>query len=517
MKKFWSKWKKEILMGFGIIILAAILRLVSIHSLPVFTDEAIYVRWAQVMKENAVFRFLPLTDGKQPLYMWVVIPFLKVFSNPLIAGRFVSAMSGLATLVGVFVLTYLVFKSVKVGLVAGLFYAISPFTVFFDRMALADAMLAMFGIWTLVLATITVKRLRLDTAMLAGFALGGALLTKSPGIFFVLLLPLTALLVKWPKKNKDKAIYFGKMVFLWGVTLAIACGFYNILRLGPEFHIIAIRNKDYVHPLSHLLTSPLDPFLSYLDRSIEWLWILGPSVLLILFTAGVVLNFKKYFKEIVFLVGCGVGPILVQTEFAKVITARYILFTLPYFCILAASVFLVKKGSLRKIIVAGLIVFVIHGLSIDYLILTQVEAVPLSRNERAGYLEDWTAGQGIYEVSWLLREEWRREPESQMTVGTEGSFGTLPNALQVYLNDTKEIRVMGVGTVIISEIPKQLLDSREMGDKTYLVVNSTRFTGSAENLGLKLLAAYPKAVRPDGSREALLFFEVTEEAIKNNL
>ena len=503
-------------MGFGIIVLAAILRLVNIHSLPVFTDEAIYVRWAQVMKENAIFRFLPLADGKQPLYMWVVIPFLKIFSNPLIAGRVVSVLSGLATLVGVFVLTYLIFNSVKVGLAAGLFYAISPFTVFFDRMALSDAMLAMFGIWTLVLTTITVKKLRLDTALLAGFALGGALLTKSPGIFFVFLLPLTALLVKWPKKNRDKAIYLGKMFLLWGVTLIIAYGFYNILRLGPEFHIIAIRNKDYVYPLSHILTSPLDPLLSYLDRSTDWLWTLGPGALLILFAAGVVFNFKKYFKEIVLLVACGVGPILVQTEFAKVITARYILFTLPYFCILAASVFLVKKESLRKVIIVGLIVFVVHGLSIDYLILTQVEAVPLTKNERAGYLEDWTSGGGIYEVSELLREEWERESEGRMIVGTEGFFGTLPDGLQIYLNDIKGIDVRGVG-ISMSEVAQELLVSKEEGKRTYLVINSTRFLGDAEELGLRLLAAYPKAVKPDGSRETLLFFEVTEKAIESKL
>lgn len=515
MKKFWQKWRREILIGLGIIILAAILRLVNLNSLPVFADEAIYVRWAQVMKENAAFRFLPLTDGKQPLYMWVVIPFLKVFSNPLIAARFVSAMTGLGTLVGVFILTYLIFNSAKACLIAGLIYAISPFTVFFDRMALAGAMLTMFGVWTLILAAITAKRLRLDTAMLAGFALGGALLTKSPALFFVLLIPSTILLVKWPKNNKGKVLYLGKLVFLWGVTLTIAYGFYNILRLGPEFHMLAIRNQDYVNPLSHFLTSPLDPLMPYLNRSIEWLWALGPGALLVLFVSGIVLNLKKHLKEIILLVGWGVVPILVQAEFAKVFTARYILFTLPYFCILATSVFLVKKESLRRIVVAGLIIFVVHSLSIDYLFLTRVEAAPLPQGERSGYLEEWTAGQGIYEVSELLREEWGREPEGQMIVGTEGYFGTLPDALQAYLYDIKEIKVMGVG-VNMSDVPKQLLDSKEMGDRTYLVVNSTRFSGNAENLGLKLLAAYPKAVRLDGSREALLFFEVTEEAANNN-
>ena len=213
---------------------------------------------------------------------------------------------------------------------------------------------------------------------------------------------------------------------------------------------------------------------------------------------------------------CGIGPILVQAEYAKIVTARYIFFVLPYLCILAASVLLKKGKNIRKILIAGLIVFVIHSLSTDYLILTNVEAVQLPRNERAGYLEDWTSGGGIYEVSELLREEWEKEPDAKIVVGTEGYFGTLPDGLQIYLNNRKEIDVMGVG-MTMAEVEPELLDSKIQGNKTYLVVNSSRFKGDAEEIGLKLLAVYPKAVKPDGSRDALLFFEVTEKAIESKL
>ena len=56
-------------------------------------------------------------------------------------------------------------------------------------------------------------------------------------------------------------------------------------------------------------------------------------------------------------------------------------------------------------------------------------------------------------------------------------------------------------------------DSKKAGNKTYLVVNSTRFKGDPLKLGLNLIAQYPKAVRIDGSRESLLFFEVTDKSI----
>ncbi len=505
MKKFWEKNKRAALVGIGIFLLAAFLRLYKLSSLPVFADEAIYVRWAQVMRADSTLRFLPLSDGKQPLFMWVTIPFLKIISNPVIAGRMVSALCGLGSLIGVFVLTFYLFKSRKVAFIAALIYAISPFSIFFDRMALADAMLAMFGVWTLVFAVFTAKTLRLDTAMLTGFALGGALLTKSPASFFALLLPTTIILVKWPKKNK--AIHLGKLLFLWGVTLIIAYGFYNILRLGPEFHMIAIRNKDYIYPINHLLTNPLDPFLPYVDRSIEWLWALGPSVLLILVAGGVILNFKKRPKEMILLAGWGIGPMLVQAEFAKVFTARYIFFVLPYLFVLAASLFLIKKERLKRFFVLGLIIFVFHSLTIGYLFLTDIETTPLPRSERSGYLEEWTSGYGIYEVSELIREEWERKPEGQIIVGTEGYFGTLPNALQAYLNDIKEVIVIGVG-LTVDDIPEPLIESERAGNRTYLVINSTRFEGDLEKVDLEILAAYPKAVRPDGSREALLFFRV---------
>ena len=118
--------------------------------------------------------------------MWVTMPALKIFSDPLVAGRMVSVFSGFGTLVGIAILTYLLYDSLFAAALASLIYSLVPFTVFFNRMALADSMLAMFGVWSLVFGYLFSKTLRLDYAMLTGFALGGGLLTKSPAIFFYL-------------------------------------------------------------------------------------------------------------------------------------------------------------------------------------------------------------------------------------------------------------------------------------------------------------------------------------------
>jgi len=152
MRKFWNEWKWYIFGGVTIFLAAIFLRVYNLTLLPVFVDEAIYIRWAQVMRAESTLRFLPLSDGKQPLFMWLVIPFLKVFSDPLLAGRLVSVTAGAATLVGIFLLAYVLFKSKKVAIMAALIYAVSPFSFFFDRMALADSLLSTFGVWTLLFA-----------------------------------------------------------------------------------------------------------------------------------------------------------------------------------------------------------------------------------------------------------------------------------------------------------------------------------------------------------------------------
>ena len=61
-----------------IIFVFAFLRFSNIYSVPVFVDEAIYVRWSQVMRSEASLRFLPMSDGKQPLFMWASMPIFKL-------------------------------------------------------------------------------------------------------------------------------------------------------------------------------------------------------------------------------------------------------------------------------------------------------------------------------------------------------------------------------------------------------------------------------------------------------
>ena len=101
-------WKKEIrgipLVLVFILLLAFLLRALNLIGLPIFTDEAIYVRWTQIANWDPNWRFISLTDGKQPLFIWLSIISQRIFSDPLFAGRFVSALAGVFTSLGIYFL-----------------------------------------------------------------------------------------------------------------------------------------------------------------------------------------------------------------------------------------------------------------------------------------------------------------------------------------------------------------------------------------------------------------------------
>ncbi len=508
MIKIIREWKWTVLILIGIVGLAFFLRFFNLTLLPVFADEAIYIRWSQIMANEATLRFLPLSDGKQPLYMWVLMLFVDRFSDPLFIGRLLSVVCGIGTLFGIFELSYLLFKNKRVSLVATFLYAISPFSVFFDRLALVDSMLNLFGVWSVFLSVLMVKTKRLDLAMIMGVTLGFMLLTKSPAIFFILLIPFTWFLVE-----KKSDIF--KLLPLYGVSLIIAYGMYGILHLGPNYHLIALRNLDYVYPYSHILTDPLNPFKGHSGGIINYFILLAPLSLVPLFVIGILTHFKKNLVTILPVTALAFGPLVVIAEYSKVVTARYILFTIPFFIILAASAFISKSKWIKYLSTTFLILFTIQSAFFDFKLLTKVEDAPLPLGDRSGYLEEWTAGQGIKEIAEFIKAEHVKEPDKRIIVGTEGYFGTLPQGLEMYTQVIPNVVVIGVG-LGINKVPGSLSESKSAGNKTYLVVNKSRLVEDPEKIGLKLISSYEKPPRRMGSmeytlygpQEVLYFFEV---------
>ncbi len=458
------------------------------------------------MKAESTLRFLPLSDGKTPLFMWVLIPVFKFINDPLLAGRFVSVAAGFFTLLGVFFLSKKVFN-IKTALWACLLYVITPYAVFFDRMALVDSMLSAFTIWSVYLAILLAGNLRFDTSMVLGYLLGGALLTKTPAMINLLLLPITILGFRNEKKTKNT---FLKLVLLWGLAIIIALVMYNTLRLGPNFHLLSSRNADYIFSPLELLGRPLDPFIPHFNDIADWFPKLFTWPILLSGLMGIAYlifglwqqSFRgPLLKGLVILLWALI-PLLLNMTFLKTFTSRYLLPSIPTFLILAGfgiTKLLPRLAYIKRFPLALMLIVVLPlPLYFNYLLLTSPDKAPLPRETREGYFEAWTAGYGFSDIAEFIKEKSKTQ---KVVVGTEGFFGTLPDGLYIYL-DKSNVSFVGSHATISAQIREAAKDNL-----VYFVGNKKRVQGSVSNV--ILIKEYPKAKPKDNSpQDATVLYQV---------
>lgn len=483
--KFFKQNKTAFFIVFLLAVAYFLIRIPDLIKQPIFADEAIYIRWSQVMRAEPTLRFLPLSDGKTPFYMWMMIPFFKIFDDPLYAGRFLSVLSGFGTFLGVLFLGWKFFN-VRVGILAAALVTFIPYMLFFDRLALVDSMLAATVVWSLNIALVVVVYKRIDLAMVLGYFLGIGLLVKPPAVFSILSVPLTLLNIDW--KSKDRQNTLLKTCGLFLIALIVAIGIYNILRLGPGFSNLSSRNDDYIHPFNRLLEYPLDPLKPHGMSFFRVLNSLFGVPLIIFGLFSMVLALIRKNKIAVIILLWAIIPLIAQLSLLKVFTGRYVLFTIPLILVITAwGIDVVWKGLRKKtawlgyLLIAVLITWPLYF--IYTLHFSPLEKLPLEKNERRGYLEDWTAGYGLKEIANYLHQ---RSKDGTVVVGTDGSFGTLSDGLQIYTDKNLKIIVIG-GKATISA---QLRDAAK-SNETYFVYNSL-----LESVGFKekteLIMTFPK-------------------------
>ena len=501
MVKHLAKHKGEFFILLILVACYFALRLPNLTLQPIFADEAIYIRWAQVMRAEPTLRFVSVSDGKTPLFMWAMIPFLKVFQDPLFAGRFLSVLAGMFTLLGVYALAKRAFNA-KAAFWAGVLYVITPYTVFFDRMALVDSMLAAFTVWIIYFAIWLVRAIRLDVAMILGYFLGGAVLTKTPGMINLLLLPISLITYNTYKRTKDNKYYLLRILFLFLVSIIIALVMYNSLRLGPEFQQLSARNGDYLFSPLELVGRPLDPFIPHFRDMADW-W---PKLFTwpILFCLAVGIFYLVYYLNragIVILLWA-LLPLLFEMAFLRTFTARYLLSSISPLLIIGGYgiiQILPRFASLKTIsFILMLLVILPLSLYFNYLLLTDPSKAPLPKEERIGYLEEWTAGYGFADIAQFLIE---KSKTNSVVVGTEGFFGTLPDGLRIYL-DKEKVTIVTSSATISAQIRNAANDHL-----TYFVGNSRRLKGRISNV--LLIKEYSKAQPRDGSAaDSIMFYQV---------
>lgn len=461
--KFFTKHKIYWLLGGGIILLYLITRLYNLGSLPVFTDEAIYIRWAQIAHDDTMWRFISLTDGKQPSFIWIAMVMLSVIQDPLLAGRLVSVIAGFFTMIGMFLLGRELFKNTTIGLLSGLLYVLYPFALVYDRLALYDSLVAMFVVWAMYFSVLLVRYLRLDLALLLGMIIGGGLLTKTNTAFSLILLPASLLLFPFNGKFDKKKI--GKWIALAAVAFVISMLMYAVLILSPYFYIIEEKNLTFVYSFNEWIAAPFAYAFGNLKGLSEWLI----AYLSIPFGVLAIASFfvkKESLREKIYLLLWFIVPFMALAFFGKVIYPRYLLFmTLPLILLGAYTMsilFSVHKAKLYKMSIV--LVFTSMFIITDVLFITNPVKASLPATDREQFVVGWPAGGGVKETVTFLEEKAKSE---RIYVGTQGTFGLMPHGLEMYLIKNPNITIKGYWP--ITDVPPQELLDAAKKMPTYVI------------------------------------------------
>lgn len=474
---------------FWFILLATVFgitRLTNLTILPIFTDEAIYIRWSQIGNQDAAWRFISMVDGKQPLFTWILMVLLEFISDPLWAGRFVSVLAGACSLVGIYLVAVELFKNKTTGLWAGFLYILSPFSLMYDRLAMYDSLVATFSIWNLYLGILLVRRLRLDIALILGICLGAGMLNKTSGFLSLYFMPATLFLFKW--NSPFKATRLLRWIILFLVAIIISQLMYNILRLSPLFHMIKQKDAVFVYPLGEWLKHPFEFWYGNIKGLIDWLINYLTWPIFIISTLSLFVFWKKPWEKILLLIWT-CAPIVGLAFFGKVLYPRFILFTTLPVLILGATTltWFTNYNSKKIFFVTALILIFLQSFFIDYFIVFNPRYALIPWSDKGQLIDDWPAGWGVKEVNSFLKEKASKE---KIIVYTEGTFGLLPYSLEIYLINDPNIKIQGIWP-LPNEPPLEILENASK-TSSFLILNQSQ---EPPAWPLEFIAGYQKGNR----------------------
>lgn len=439
---------KDLLYIAGIIILYLIIRLVNLDHFPIFSDEGIYLNWAKIAANDASWRFISLTDGKQPLQTWLTIPILHFLpANALLAGRLMSTFTGLFALTGMFTLLFYMFNK-RAAYIGALLYVITPYFIFYDRMALIDSGVNGFFIWILFFSVLLVRTNRLDVSLLFGIIGGIGLLAKSSVQLF-LGLSVFAPLLNWEKNKKDFMSRAINYLILLGLAIFIALVMYQIQRLSPFFHYIKEKNYTFIMSPKEFIAAPfsvifrniwLVPFyvFSELSYAVGIIGLIGYGIL-----------FKKDKRLFIYLLLWFTIPFLAVGFFSKVLFPRYIIFFGSLMTITAA--YALSQFKNKTYFYGGFAVIILSVVYFNYTLLFDYAKIPFPPVDRGQYIEDWPSGWGAKEIMEYARE---RSKEKHVIIMSEGNFGMAGDVLNTLIQPGDNITIDGIYPLNLEDVKK---------------------------------------------------------------
>ncbi len=219
-----------------ILFLSIILRFANFPNVPPSPDwDEAAIGWnAYSLIETGRDEFnqkFPLTfrsfdDYKPPLYFYLTVPAVKVFGINIFAVRLPSAVFGVISVIGTYLLVKNLFNNKNLALLSMFFMAVSPWHLQFSRIAFEANVALAFKIWATYLFLVSMSNKKSEKffnkgllIVLSAILFGLALYTYHSARVFVPVLVLLLTLFNWKKLLKiRKKVLIG---FLVGMIFVI--------------------------------------------------------------------------------------------------------------------------------------------------------------------------------------------------------------------------------------------------------------------------------------------------------
>ncbi len=407
-------------------------RLPFLTKLPIFNDEAIYLDWGWKSLHTSAGLFYSLYDAKPPLLIWIFGIFESVIGSPLFAGRLVSVLAGLLTLIGIYKVA-IKLEDRKVALLASVFYILIPIFTFFDRQALMESAIATSGIWSFYFLLKCLEGKKLKYPVFLGIIIGIGIFIKLQALVFLV---SVVILLIYKKHFKSAIISF------------IAC----LVTLSPllfqkTFWATSGSNSRFMLSIPEILSFPFGSWFKNLSMTFRVSFFhLTPLVFLLsIFGIYLFIKNKKPVLPAFFLIN-----IFLIVLLGRSLNPRYIspfLVLTPIFC--SYAIFSFKNKISLLVGGATILVPLIITTLLIFSPITYFDFLGkfTSTSQKDGYLSGWTSGYGIPETVKYLTEQGK---DKQIIVGVRIDAGNPESAMFAYFNSSKNVYVIYLDPRIIN-------------------------------------------------------------------
>jgi hypothetical protein len=435
----WPPDKTSLILLLVAIAVSAALRSIRLSSLlPVLVDEAIYMRWAEIIQHQHTW-FISLLDAKPPLIYWLYagIRFI-VPHDPLFGSRAVSVCAGVLTTLALFRVGHMC-AGYRAGLVAAFLYAVFPFGVLYDRLAYVDSVVNLCGV-CLVATSLSAfaNELIWRRTLVSALVLGISMLIKTT----ILLFGLAPLVIGLYLQSRKSRLLLMHLIAVYAAALPFPLLSHFAVPVAPFFpyNDWIFHHTSFFTPLSDLLTHPLvdlRPNIRLLGGYAR-AYIGTPTLIASMIAMIALLIRRRFLPILIFLVAS--VPFFLVLSCLQYFPSRY-LFPLTWPLLLAIAC-VSSTWSVQR----GCTVFV-------YLLWAATGTSMLSKSARilrdpvAGLQEQDAAeflgpgpysGSGVLEAIAMMRKEGEAGPT---VILTDPWWGPPTDAVFAYLNLSDGIRV----------------------------------------------------------------------------